>query len=282
MNKLTFSYQKAVIGLFVFMIMIAVSACGLREEKTPEQWFNFTWSGLAGCDSLSFQGLAALQRGDEAAKKENISYTGRLNNHRELSIQTVIPQNPSSGRVRTAEAGAFSKSKFKLRWERGGWRLQSNENDMMVRGLTRLNPLHQLEEIKGTSKTITAESGAARGTKVLRIVLNPSEATLRMKDRLLEEMSSLGFGLENKLQKVDASRQDIVEKELNTLWTSGNAKLQKMLEQMNANVVYHLTIDRKTGLPARLTSETTVDYVTFQGASKHEVLYTDTRFDGYR
>lgn len=282
MNKLPFSYQKAIIGLFVISIMIVVSACGLREEKTPEQWFNFTWSGLAGCDSLSFQGLAALQRGEKPAKKENISYMGRLSDHRQLSIQTLIPHNTSSGRVRTAETGAFSKSEFKLRWEKGGWRLQSNENDMMVRGLTQLNPLHQLEEIKGTSKKITAESGAARGTKVLRIVLNPSEATLRMKDRLLEEMSSLGFGLENKLQQVDASRRDVVEKELNTLWTSGNDKLQQMLEQMNANVVYHLTIDRKTGLPARLTSETTVDYVTFQGASQREVLYTDTRFDGYR
>lgn len=278
-------YRLAVIvnGL---LLTLMLASCGMNEAKTPEQWFDFTWSGLAGCDTLSFRGLAALQRGNEHGLEESLNYTGRLQNHRELSIRAE-PANNSNGnlgsRLQTTGLAKPSGWEAKLRLENGNWLVQSDNHDALLQGVVRLNPLDQLEEIRmAAKKTITSESGAARGTKVLRIEMDPAEASIRLKDRLLSEMELTREGGMERLVSVPAPLQDSLRGELSKIWTAGNDQLSAMLEQLNATVVYHLTIDRKSGLPARLTSETTLTYLSTKGEPQREVLRTENRFENYK
>lgn len=271
------------ISVLLLLVAVVLSSCRLNEAKTPEQWFDFTWAGLAGSDALTFHGHAALQRGGENVPEETISYTGQLKeHHRELKMKTRLPARGASTRLKTMGTAGGSGIEAKLRRENGNWLLQSQENDAFLQGMARLNPLDQLEEIRSTSKKITAESGAARGTKVLRIELDPGEAKTSLKDELLSEMNLLSKGWDSKLGNVPTDRKGRLENELSSIWTAGNERLLKMLEHMEANAVYHLTIDRKSGLPARLTSETTMEYLTPAGTRQREILRTDNRFEGYK
>lgn len=268
------------------LLALALASCGMNEAKTPEQWFEFTWSGLAGCDALTFRGLAALQLRNEHGLEESFSYTGRLQEHRELSIRAEPARGSSGtpgGRLQTTGLSQPSGWEAKLRLENGNWLVQSDDPSALLQGVVRLNPLDQLEEIRmAAKKTITSESGAARGTKVLRIEMDPAEASIRLKDRLLAEMELAREGWNEQLESVPADRREKLRGELSKIWTAGNDQLSAMLEQMNASVVYHLTINRKSGLPARLTSETTMDYLSAKGVPQREVLRTDNRFEGYQ
>ncbi|MGG6310049.1 hypothetical protein [Paenibacillus macerans] len=270
------------------LLLIILTSCGINEAKTPEQWFDFTWSGLAGCDALTFRGLAALQRGSEQVLEESISYTGQLKEHRELKIKAEPDGGNPAGRFHRMQTPGTGKSagfEAMLRWEDGDWLLQSQESDALLQGMKRLNPLDQLEEIRRippAAKKISAESGAARGTKVLRIELDPAEAGIRLKDKLLSEMELLRQDWDKKLANVPPEKRVKLQKELSSIWTAGNEQLQQRLESMEAGVVYHLTIDRKSGLPARLTSETTMEYWSPQGTRQREVLRTDNRFVDYK
>ncbi|MBW4840015.1 MAG: hypothetical protein KZY74_11495 [Paenibacillaceae bacterium] len=278
-------YRLAVIGYGLFFTL-TLASCGMSEAKTPEQWFEFTWSGLAGCDTLTFRGLAALQRANGHGLEESLSYTGRLQDHRELSIRAE-PANKSTGNLggRLQAAGLAQPNGWeaKLHLENGNWLVQSDNHDALLQGVVRLNPLDQLEEIRmAAKKTITTESGAARGTKVLRIEMDPAEASMRLKDRLLSEMELTRKGGMERLVSVPTPMQESLRSELSKIWTTGNDQLSAMLEQLNATVVYHLTIDRKSGLPARLTSETTLKYLSTKGVPQREVLRTDNRFENYK
>ncbi|MNJ71204.1 hypothetical protein D3C77_677200 [compost metagenome] len=66
------------------------------------------------------------------------------------------------------------------------------------------------------------------------------------------------------------------------IWSSGNEQLIQMLNQAEVQVVYHLTINRKSGLPVRLTSESRLAYVSPLGAPQQETLMTDNRFTDYK
>lgn len=277
---------RAAVMMNGLLLTLTLVSCGMNEAKTPEQWFEFTWSGLAGCDALTFRGLAALQRGNGHGLEESLSYTGRLHEHRELSIRAEPAPNRTGNlgdRLQTAGLSQPGGWEAKLRFENGNWLVQSEAHDALQQGVVRLNPLDQLEEIRmAAKKTITSESGAARGTKVLRIEMDPAEASIRLKDRLLSEMELTREGGNEPLERVPAERREQLRSELSRIWAAGNDQLSAMLEQMNATVVYHLTIDRKSGLPARLTSETTLNYLSTQGIPQREVLRTDNRFEGYK
>ncbi|MDU0330379.1 hypothetical protein RW092_09205 [Paenibacillus sp. 3LSP] len=281
----TYKYRlgKVIGGLLVTVIL---ASCGINEARTPEQWFDFTWSGLAGCDTLTFRGLAALQRGNGQGLEESFSYTGRLQEHKELSIRgEPVSQRGGhlAGHLQTAGLAQPNGWEAKLRLEHGNWQVQSDDHNVLLQGVVRLNPLEQLEEIRmAAKKKITSESGAARGTKVLRIEMDPAEATIRLKDRLLSEMELTREAGLAKLEQVSASQQEQLRDELSQIWTTGSKQLSVMLEQMKATVVYHLTIDRKSGLPSRLTSETTLNYLSPKGVPQREVLRTDNRFGGYQ
>lgn len=278
-----YKLRKMICSLLVTLI---AASCGINEARTPEQWFDFTWSGLAGCDTLTFRGLAALQRGKDQELEESLSYTGRLQEHRELSMRVEsLGQRTGNlaGHPQTAGVAQPNDWEAKLRLEHGSWLVQSENDNALLQGVARLNPLEQLEEIRmAAKKTITSESGAARGTKVLRIEMDPAEATVRLKDHLLSEMELTREAGMAKLEQVPASQKEQLRDELAQIWTTGSKQLAVMLEKMEATVVYHLTIDRKSGLPSRLTSETTLKYLSPKGVPQREVLRTDNRFEGYQ
>lgn len=269
-----------------WLLLLLLSSCS-PLEKTPEQWFDFTWSGLAGCDELTFRGLAVLERGNRKGQGESLRYTGELRAHRELHMSAQPAVNASSlpgNSLHAAGLTGASGWRAKLYWADGIWQSAvPREGDALREGVARLNPLGQLEEIRQiSSKHITTESGAARGTMVLRIEVDPDEASLRLKERLLSEMNQLGENWKDQLAGVPSEQQEALQNELLLVWTGGNEQLQQMLRQMKAESVYHLTIDRKSGLPARLTSETAVSYLSVEGTEQQEILRTDNRFESYR
>lgn len=268
------------------LLLLLLSSCS-PLEKTPEQWFDFTWSGLAGCDELTFNGLAVLDRGNQTGQGESLRYTGELRAHRELHMSAQPAVNASllpGNSLRAAGLTGDSGWSAKLYLADGIWQTAVPlEEDALREGVARLNPLDQLEEIRQTSrKHITTESGAARGTMVLRIEIDPDEASLRLKERLLSEMHQLGEDWKERLIDVPPDQQEALQNELLLVWTAGNEQLQHMLGQMKAEPVYHLTIDRRSGLPARLTSETVVTYLSAEGKEQQEVLRIDNQFKSYK
>ncbi|MEF2964575.1 hypothetical protein V3851_01925 [Paenibacillus sp. M1] len=268
---------KAGVALCLILIL---SACGFGDARTPEQWFNVTWSGLAGSDHLAFRGQAAIMRGENSKVEESVNFTGELQDHHQLALQTVLPSGESGENTGAVAAVSGPKTAYtaELQWQGGTWNLKSNENDAFTRGIARLNPLDQLEDMRTVKKTIRAEAGAPRGLKILRIELDPEEAKRRLKERLTEDMEAVKAGWQEKLVQVASDRRTKVESELESEWETGRNQLEAMLEQAKVKAVYHLTINRKTGLPVRLSSQTDLDYISGRGIREHEVMVTDSRF----
>lgn len=279
-NEMKSAYYSFMSLLFAVLLLVS---CSLRDNKTPEQWYRVTWSGLAGCDSLTFRGEAALFSGAEGKLTESFAYSGQLDDHHRLRMATVLPvPAEGTGRLpRTAESKAKAYQ-VNLLWKSGNWSLEANEGDAVLQGLARLNPLDQLEGIRTARKVMSSDKGAARGTKVLRIELDPDEAKARLKAKLTEEMEAVKNGWKTRLQQVEAPRRPRMEAELNEAWSDSKERLLTMLDQSEAKVVYHLTIDRHNGLPTRLTSETELVYPNRLGLKVKEALLTDNRFENYR
>lgn len=270
----------------VWCVILMLSACGLKDAKTPEEWFKFSWAGLAGCDSLTFRGSAAIFRGENSKMEDAVNFTGKLKDHHQLAIQTTLPSstgnNGGTDGVQAAGTHLNTVYKAELQWNEGSWNLKSNKTDVNNLGIARLNPLDQLEEIRSQKKTINVESGAARGTKVLRIELDPKESAQRLQAKLADEMEAVKAGWEEQLLKVKAERRPKVKLELEQVWSEGRDQLMTMLNQADARVVYHLTINRNSGLPIRLSSETELSYINASGSHETEVLRTDSRFEQFR
>ncbi|WP_435925015.1 hypothetical protein [Paenibacillus sp. DYY-L-2] len=277
--------QKGWIRPICFLfILLLLPACGRTDSRNAEDWFALTWSGLAGCDSLSFRGNAAIYRG-QSQLEETVNYSGQLSDHHQLTMRAVRSSTDSgvgNGGVQAAAEGKRKAYQTELKWNGSAWGLKTDHYDALELGMARINPLDQLEEIRSTSKSITSEKAAARGTRVLRIELDPKEAKDRLSSKLTEEMNAVKRGWKGRLSSVPADRRQNVERELEAKWKLGMEQLAAMLEQADAKAVYHLSINRNTGLPTRLTSETSLNYVGPNGSRENEVLYTDNRFENFR
>ncbi|MNO72488.1 hypothetical protein D3C76_634380 [compost metagenome] len=270
-------------------ILTLILGCSRMENRSPEDWFNFSWAGLAGSDGLTFQGNAVLLRGEQLIAEGNVSYSGQLRDHHELAMRSQLPgtgttqiKNKDIG-INSGSTASLTGNEIKLRWEDGSWSLKSNENDGTVQatGLARLNPLDQLEEIKRAKKEIKLENASARGTKVLRIEIDPADAKEQLKNKLVKEMDGLKNKWQLEVSKIHADHRSQVSKEVEEQWSVGKNQLIQMLDQAEAKATYHLTIDRNNGLPIRLTSETQLDYPNMRGINEHEVLISDNRFVDY-
>lgn len=273
--------------LGICCIMINLSACALQDNKSPEEWFDLAWSGLAGYDALHFQGNAALLRGERMLLEEELAFSGELKDHRDLVMRTVLPegnQQVISGgdRVRPMSTTGEKRRNIHLNWKDGQWNMLSQSTDALVQGMTRFNPLEQLEEIRKADKVITEESGAARGTKVLRIEMSQDAAKELLERELGDEMKAVRSNLQAQWEQLQPERREKAKKEMKELWSSGQENLERMLQTADANMIYHLTIDRKSGLPLRLTSESRLTYNNPFGIPEQEVLYTDNKFTNYQ
>ncbi|WP_055107552.1 hypothetical protein [Paenibacillus ihumii] len=274
-------YRSVLIGICL-LAAAATSSCRLQEAWTGEQWFNHTWSGLAGVDTLTFQGKAALWRGEQGVLEHNLSYNGKLEDHHRLTMRTVIAGG-DRGRGKLLASGKGTGEVWETSLQALGrrWHIVSDE-EALGQGLARLNPLEQLEHIRSSGKSIKLESGAARGTKVLRIELDPKDALALIGGELEEEMKQVRHKWERKLAKLPEAKQAKLQSQTEQIWSAGRGQLDQMLTQAEVQAVYHLTINAKTGLPVRLTSESRIAYVSPQGVPQQEMLRTDNRFSGYK
>lgn len=263
-------------AVMTISIVVLLSGCISGEPKSAEEWFNVSWSGMAGKDELTIQGEAVLLRGKQLVVENNMSYSGKLSNHTELALKADLPTTVST-------KPSSPKKEIKLQWEGGRWNIDMNSaNNAEVIGLTRMNPLDQLKDIRYATKTMSLENASARGTKGLRIEIDPIVAKEQLHDKLDREMKELKSKWTNQIAGLNEGSRQQVEQQIEEIWKAGNDQLNHMLDQADTKVIYHLTIDQNTSLPVRLTSETELNYVNLKGINEHEVLLSDNRFSNYQ
>lgn len=270
---ITWKRSLGIAGLL--WVSLSVTGCGmLQNDRNPEKWFKQTLGGLAGKDSFSFTGKAAVRTGSQKNFKESLAYEGTLTEHDKLTIRSMLPsgtvgeetqQSIRLKNVHAAEAG--------FRRQGGQWVPLSSKGSVTLQSsLARFNPLGQLDAISRLPKQMREASGAARGTKVLRIELEPAVARQWLSEELEAEMAVIRQQAEADGQTSQTKRQ------LADVWNKGDAQLKQMLEHSEVGMVYYLTIDKKTGFPLRLSSESSVRYLNLQKQEEQETLVNDVSF----
>ncbi|WP_143813041.1 hypothetical protein [Paenibacillus sp. XY044] len=263
-------------ALLLLSLCGGLTGCGMfQDSKSPEEWFSQTITGLAGKDSFSFIGQAAVRAQDQG-QAQNFAYTGRLTGHDQLTMESVIPTQEAVNAKGLQARGITGKTVKVTNFRRqdGGWVRLSSEADPedTSPSLTRFNPLQQLDGIHDLPKNIKVESSGARGTKVLRIELESSSAKSFLAKQLESEMEGL------RKQPGYTRAQSREKQKLQSLWSQGDKQLRQMLNDAQVSTVYHLTINRKSGFPVRLTSESAIDYINLNGAKTRESMVNDVSF----
>lgn len=132
------------------------------------------------------------------------------------------------------------------------------------------------------NKTIQSEYGAGRRTRTLRIELAPEDAKTWAVAQLNDEMNAIRAEYMHKASTVKGARKEKLEKDLDQVWKQGEITMQQMMKQANVQTVYHLTVDRKSSLPLRLSSESQVSYTDNNRKNNKEALVTDVNFKSYQ
>ncbi|OAB33828.1 hypothetical protein [Paenibacillus glacialis] len=275
---MTYSVWKLRSWITVTGLCCLLSGCNFfSTNASPEEQFRVSVSGLAGSEALSFVGEAALRRNEQRQFEQHFSYKGQLTNHDELAMQSTVPlQTATKGSVTAVQKEKKNSSPIYADFRRmnGGWIHTSSVIDQADQALVRFNPLDQLEEINGLNKSITEEMGATRGTRVLRIELKSEDALQWLDKQLNSEMD----GLREELDKQQTTYSLKVRSELETIWSKGENQLQTMLKEAKVATVYHMTIDRRSNLPLRLTSESKISYLDLEGNEQNEIVVNDVTF----
>lgn len=270
--------------LIVVLTSMVMASCGWSGPKSPQDWFDVTWAGLAGSDTLSFKGNASLVRENQIQAEGSLIFSGKLQNHQVLTLNAESPRPQSDQNLKTAatqKKGVTSTLQLKgKKW------VVLNKPDSITTGvphtLNRINPLAQLEEIHDTkAKTIGMESGAARGTKVLRIELDPGEAKQLLRRQLTEEMDQVlaNWKIREQHLQIPTSRRQSLGREAGNVWGRGKKEMLDKLDTAKVTAVYHLTINKKTGLPKRLTLNNKITYPEVGSNGKPELLVSDCQFE---
>ncbi|QLG39468.1 hypothetical protein HW560_16115 [Paenibacillus sp. E222] len=273
--------------LTLSMVVLCAPGCGLLErDRTPEELFSLALSGIAGKEKLSFDGEAGLRRESSGLFENQFKFEGKLEDHDRLTLQTRLP-----GAVTAAGTGVNAAavnnngqpSGFSASFERkrGQWMALTAQHEPLRGSLSRFNPIAQMESIDRLNKTITSEYGSGRRTKILRIELAPKDAKTLALAQLNDEMDAIRAEYMHKAAAVKGDKQAKLEKDLNKVWEQGEASMQEMMKQAEVQTVYHLTIDRKSSLPLRLSSESQVSYKDMNRKLNKEALVTDVNFRAY-
>ncbi|AJS57836.1 hypothetical protein [Paenibacillus sp. IHBB 10380] len=262
--------------MFTIVICCLLTSCNLLSNgRSPDELFQLTLSGLTGSDAFTFKGETALRRNEQDKFQQHFAYEGKVKNHDELVIQSIIPIQSSRAATDQQRSAQSQNQMTSLRLTDGQWIQTSNtDTDIgMNQVLIRLNPLGQLEGINKLKKGIREEEAAARGTKVLRIELDPKDARTWLDDQLSDEMNRL------RDEAISAQVSDSkLQKELDQIWGEGKEQMKTMFEQADVGTVYHLTIDRTRNLPLRLTSESKIAYKDVEGNEQRETMVSDVTF----
>ncbi|WP_336763547.1 hypothetical protein [Paenibacillus sp. USHLN196] len=274
--------------LLVIIVITGVPACGLiQRDQTPEEVFSLALSGIAGKEKLSFEGEAGLRRENSGLFENQFKFEGKLENHDRLTLQTRLPGEVTAvgtGIHTTAVNNNGQPRGFSASFERkqGQWMALSAQHEPLRGSLSRFNPIAQLEKIDGMHKTIQSEYGSGRRTRTLRIELAPEDAKAWAVAQLNDEMNAIRSEYMHKAATVKGARKEKLEKDLEKVWEQGETTMQQMMKQASVQTVYHLTVDRKSSLPLRLSSESQVSYTDNKHKNNKEALVTDINFKSYQ
>lgn len=266
--------------LAVIVISMSITACGMNKLSAEES-FTRAVAGISGMDNLAFKGNAVIKSGNGNMHNQTVAFQGELQDHRLLTI-TTSKSPPSSTKVTgdLLENTGSEGLKGKLQYDGEKWHSLANGHSN-ADWMSRMNPLEQLKLLGDSDKKITEEIGAARGTTILRIELTPSASKEMTKNTLTSQMQAIRSRME---QKGDALYTDDpkVKARLLAVWERENQTLNRLLDKSNVNTVFHLTIDKKTYLPSRLSSERTISTASSKGQKRDETLVSDILFMDYQ
>ncbi|MDT0123813.1 hypothetical protein Q9R46_14225 [Paenibacillus sp. RRE4] len=276
------------LSLILCLMLAMVPGCGmLQHDRTPEEIFSLALSGIAGKETLTFEGQAGLRRENSGMFENQFKFEGKLEDHDRLTLQTRLP-----GAVTAADSGIGlnavknngQPSGFSASFQRkkGQWNALTAQHEPLRGSLSRFNPIAQLEKIDSMKKTIQSEYGSGRQTRILRIELAPEDAKTWATDQLTDEMNSIRAEYMHKTSQVKGASKQKLEQELQKVWQQGEDTMQKLIQKAEVHTVYHLTVDRKTSLPMRLSSESQVKYTDNSSRSNVEALVTDVNFKSYQ
>lgn len=260
-----------------------------RKEQAPEEVFSRAVSGIAGKERLVFEGEAGLRRENSALFENQFKFEGKLEDHDRLTLQTRVPGTiaaagkepgiaPLDGKPLNGKKGGFSVSFAR---KGGKWKALSAEHEPLRGSLSRFNPIAQLENIDRMNKTIHSEYGSGRSTRILRIELAPKDAKAWAAAQLNGEMEALRAEYLHKAAASGVKDRPAMEKELDKVWKQGEARLMQMMQNAEVQTVYHLTVDRRSSLPLRLSSESKVILEEDGVKKSQEALVTDVNFKSY-
>ncbi|WP_342574506.1 hypothetical protein [Paenibacillus sp. FSL M8-0142] len=269
------------------LLLLSLPACAWQDSLSPEDSFKRALAGLSGVDNFAFKGEAAIRTEESGLFQQTLAFEGKLQNHTNLTLSSRTPgrtiqDKTSKGSLQQATGDSVYSTDgmtVSLKRKEGKWNaLTSGQAEELW--MTRLNPLEQLEYIGESDKKLSAELGAARGTKVLRIELSPEAAANMTKRSLQGQMKLL---LERMQRKGDPlySEDPKVRARLKAVWERDHEELTRMLDQAEAASICHLTIDKRSQLPIRMTMERSVSYVDRSGKARTEALLSDVTFIGY-
>lgn len=266
--------------LAVIVISMSITACGMNKLSAEES-FTRAVAGLSGMDNLAFKGNAVIKSGNGNLHNQMVAFQGQLQDHKLLTI-TTSKSPPSSTKV-TGDLSENTDSeglKGKLQYDGEKWHSLANGHSN-ADWMSRMNPLEQLKLMGESDKKITEEIGAARGTTILRIELSPSASKEMTKNMLTSQMQAIRSRME---QKGDALYTDDpkVKARLIAVWERENQTLNRLLDKSDVNTVFHLTIDKKTYLPSKLSSERTISTASSKGQKRDETLVSDILFMDYQ
>lgn len=273
---------RAVSGAAAFLICLTalyITGCtSMDNGRTPEEYYDLIMSGLAGKEEFHFNGMSALRLGESGEFHQQVHFAGKLRDHDRLTVSTVTPAAEEMEAAAAAQAGkpGLTENFYRLH---GAWR---GGTDAMAGRPGRLNPVSRLEELGKLDKQITLEKAAPRGTRMFRIEVAEKDAKKWLAADLQKEMDDVNRRFRRLAAKQPAPERSKLNTELDSAWKKANDELARRLDTAQVRTVYHLTVDRRTLLPQRLSSETRILYQGQAGGVQQEALVTDTFFQDYK
>ena len=263
------------------LLVLSLQGC-VKNRVEASEAFERSLSGLAGARNVYFRGETAVRTEGTGFYSHSLAYEGELLDHKLLSLVASKGKRPLSGSLAASAARMDSAGSAEaMVYEQGRWNPLSKEADPNADWMLRLNPIDQLDMLGKAGKTISEEAGAGRGTRVLRIELQPETAARAAEISLENDMDRLRIRLrdpEDQLYAKDAA----VRSKLEAVWKSENDKLERLLEQSNTETVYYLTVNKQTYLPSRLSYEQRWTYHDANGIPRTDVILSNVVFSGYK
>ncbi|MDP4096848.1 hypothetical protein OIN60_08685 [Paenibacillus sp. P96] len=270
---------KAVYGsaaILICLTALLLTGCTSSDNvRSPEEYYSLAMSGLAGKEEFHFQGMSALRLGESGEFQQQVHFEGKLRGHDQLTVRTV---SPAAGGTKALNADKPGLTENFIRIG-GAWQ---GGTDALAGRQGRLNPVNRLEELGKLDTEITLEKAAPRGTRMFRIEVSQEDAKRWFAADLKKEMVDVDRRFRRLADKRPASERSKLNAELDAAWKKMNDELGRRMDTAQVRTVYHLTVERRTLLPQRLSSETQIVYKNQAGGVQEESLVSDTFFRDYK